>query len=127
MLYNYSTSIDVDLNNEVHSNDTSGSITKTYISGTTSTNISVPFSMPGLGCHTSSSFNYSGKKVSTLMDCSGSINPSSSSGNNIGCCLDNTGAYTIFSNGGIDFTSNFNNVHISNGYTININIRLTIV
>ena len=126
MLYNHSTSIDVDLNNEVHSNDTSGSITKTYISGTTSTNISVNFSMEGAG-YINSDLNYSGKKVSTLIHCSELMNPSSSSGNNIGCCLGSTGDYLIFSNGAIDFTSNFNNVHISNGDTININIRLTVV
>ena len=124
MLYQNNTSIDVDLNNEVNSSNTSGSITKTYISGTTSTNISINFSMKGAGY--SGNNNYKGKKVITAISCNSIMDPSSKSGTYTGCCLSETGAYIMFTNGGINCTSTFNNVAISDGDTIFIDINLGI-
>ena len=124
MLYQNNTSIDIDLNNEVNSNDTSGSITKEYISGTTSINISVNFSMKGAGHSHSGIGGYKGKKVITSISCNSIMDPSSTSGNYKGCCLSETGTYIMFNNGGIDCTSTFNNVAISDGDTIFIDINL---
>lgn len=124
MLYQNNTSIDVDLNNEVNSSNTSGSITKTYISGTTSTNISINFSMKGAGY--SGNNNYKGKKVITAISCNSIMDPSSKSGTYTGCCLSETGEYIMFTNGGINCTSTFNNVAISDGDTIFIDINLGI-
>ena len=122
MLYQNNTSIDVDLNNEVNSSNTSGSITKEYTSSTTSINISVNFSMKGAG-H-SGFIGYKGKKVITAISCNSIMDPSSNSGTYNGCCLGETGAYTMFTNGGINCTSTFNNVAISDGDTIFIDINL---
>lgn len=124
MLYQNNTSIDVDLNNEVNSSNTSGSITKEYISSKTSTNISIKFSMKGAGY--SGNNNYNGKKVITAISCNSIMDPSSKSGTYTGCCLGKTGAYVMFTNGGINCTSTFNNVAISDGDTIFIDINLGI-
>ena len=126
-IHNYNTSIDVDLNNEVRSNDTSGSITKTYISGTTSTNISVNFSLQSAGYISGLENIFKGKSVRVSTNCSGHFGgPSSSSGNNIGCCMGRDGAPVILTPP-IDLTSNFDNVSITDGAVINISINLTVV
>ena len=122
MLYNNNTSIDVGLTNKVNSSDTSGSIT-VDLNSESNLNMSVNFSMPGAG--------YAGpppsKTVRTAILCNSIMNPTSSSGTFDGCCIGSNGAYTLFSNGGIDCTANFNNIAVSDGDVININIRLNVI
>lgn len=122
MLYNNNTSIDVGLTNKVNSSDTSGSIT-VDLNSESNLNMSVNFSMPGAG--------YAGppprKTVKATIDCNVVMNPSSSSGTFSGCCIGDSGAYTLFSNGGIDCTSNFNNLAVSDGDTIFVDINLGVV
>ena len=122
ILYNNNTSIDVGLTNKVNSSDTSGSTT-VYLNSESNLNMSVSFSMPGAG--------YSGvtskKTVKTRISCNALMNPSSSSGTFDGCCISNSGAYTLFSNGGIDCTANFNDIIASDGDTIFVDINLGVI
>ena len=122
MLYNNNTSIDVGSTNKVNSSDTSGSTT-VDLNSESNLNMSVNFSMPGAG--------YAGlvskKTVRTAIICNSIMNPTSSSGTFDGCCIGDGGAYTLFSNGGIDCTVNFNNIAVSDGDVININIRLNVI
>ena len=122
ILYNNNTSIDVGLTNKVNSSDTSGSTT-VDLNSESNLNMSVSFSMPGAG--------YSGvtskKTVKTRISCNALMNPSSSSGTFDGCCISNSGAYTLFSNGGIDCTANFNDIIASDGDTIFVDINLGVI
>ena len=122
MLYNNNTSIDVGLSNIVNSSDTSGSAT-VDLNSESNLNMSVNFSMPGAG--------YAGrpprKTVKATISCYTVMNPTSSSGTFSGCCISDSGAYTLFSNGGIDCTSNFNDIVVSDGDTIFVDINLGVV
>ena len=121
MLYNNNTSIDVGLTNKVNSSDTSGSTT-VKLNSESNLNMSVNFSMPGAG--------YAGppprKTVKAKISCYAVMNPTSTSGTFNGCCIGDSGAYTLFSNGGIDCTSNFNNISVSDGDKIFVDINLSV-
>ena len=122
MLYNNNTSINANSSNIVNSSGTSGSATLN-LPHESKLSMSVSFSMPGAG--------YSGvtskKTVKTRISCNDTMNPSSSSGTFDGCCLSSSGAYTLFSNGGIDFTVNFNDIIVSDGDTIFVDINLGVI
>lgn len=121
MLYNNNTSIDVGLTNKVNSSDTSGSTT-VDLNSESNLNMSVNFSMPGAG--------YAGrpprKTVKTTISCYSVMNPTSTSGTFDGCCISDFGVYTLFSNGGIDCTSNFNDIAVSDGDKISVHINLSV-
>ncbi len=119
MLYNNNTSINAGSSNIVNSSGTSGSA-KLSLPSESTLSMSVNFSMPGAG--------YSGatsrKTVKATISCNAVMNPSSSSGTFSGCCLSSSGAYTLFTNGGIDCTANFSNIVVEDGDTIFVDINL---
>ena len=126
MIYNYNTSIDVGLTNYVNSDATSGSIPIDFAPYITSRDISVNFSLQSAGYLGSLENKYKGKSVKVLIDCSGFMMASSSSGNNTGCCLSSSGTAVMLTPT-VDFTSNFDNVSITDGLVINIDIKLTVI
>ena len=126
MIYNYNTSIDVGLTNYVNSDATSGSIPIDFAPYITSRDISVNFSLQSAGYLGSLENKYKGKSVKVLIDCSGFMMESSSSGNNTGCCLGSSGTAVMLTPP-VDFTANFDNVSITDGAVINIDIKLTVI
>ena len=126
MIYNYNTSIDVGLTNYVNSDATSGSVSEDFASNITSRNISVNFSLQSAGYLGSLENKYKGKSVKVLIGCSGFMGSSSSSGNNTGCCLGSSGTAVMLTPP-VDFTANFDNVSITDGAVINIDIKLTVI
>ena len=126
MIYNNNTIIDVGLTNYVNSDATSGSIPIDFAPYITSRDISVNFSLQSAGYLGSLENKYKGKSVKVLIDCSGFMMASSSSGNNTGCCLSSSGTAVMLTPT-VDFTSNFDNVSITDGLVINIDIKLTVI
>ena len=122
MLYNNNTSINADSSNIVNSSGTSGSKTLSLPSEAT-LSMSVNFSLPGAG--------YSGatsrKTVKATISCNAAMNPPSSSGTFSGCCISSSGAYTLFTNGGINCTTNFSNIAIEDGAVIFVDINLSAI
>ena len=126
MIYNYNTSIDVGLTNYVNSDATSGSVSEDFAPNITSRNISVNFSLKSAGYLGNLENKYKGKSVKVLIDCYGFMMATSSSGNNTGCCLGSSGA-TVILTPPVNFTSNFDNVSITDGAIINIDIKLIVI
>ena len=126
IIYNYNTSIDVGLTNYVNSDATSGSVSEDFAPNITSRNISVNFSLQSAGYLGSLENKYKGKSVKVLIGCSGFMGSSSSSGNNTGCCLGSSGTAVMLTPP-VDFTANFDNVSITDGAVINIDIKLTVI
>ena len=126
MIYNYNTSIDVGLTNYVNSDATSGSVSEDFAYNVTSINISVNFSLRTAGYSGHNEDKYKNKSVNVSIFCSGFIGgSSSSSGNGKGCCLGDSGvAVELIPR--INLTSNFDNVSITDGAVINIDIKLTV-